>query len=234
MGLLPEEDREACVRHIQTCPHCAKHYREYGLTDRILAARSEIQVPTDLEKQCLSGYSCHADPRRGPVSFHRRLAPVFQVPAFKWTFVMLIFVCGIGAGLFLRDGGFSQREASTIGMLRTPETLKESRTVRNYLISVEALFLNLDNMEGPETFAGAEWEVEVKFARAMLEKTSDIKAMARNDEELLKLVNEIEYILKNMLNRIELKLNDMPRYLARDIRNHKLIPRIHEYISYIS
>ncbi len=232
-GALAPGEKERILRHIGSCGACSALQAQFGAADRLLRSRKEVRIPDGLARMCVKriGASVPSPVQRpgfASVGSYRKLRLAFAAG------MALIFLAGLAAGKFiLGDSSFGRRHSVT-GMLRTPETADETRKVKYYLIGVEALFLDFSNMEDPGLLEKDEWKSQMDLCRKVLKQTGRVKAMAENDMELLRLVNEIEWVLTDILGRMELDLAYSTNDLARDIHDQKLINRIHEYVSYIS
>lgn len=222
---------EKIRHHIEHCPQCERLFEEIRTVDGLLRNRDEIEVPGGLARRCIGSLPREKRAREWivpdlfPGGRSRR--------AFQWAFVVFVFFIGLGAGrLLFRQSTWTAKYGNR---LRNGQLLNggdESQVVRNYLLSVETLLLDLSNMNDAKFYNTDEWKVEMEVTREVMARTRKMKEATKDRyPELHHLVTEIEWVLEEVLVTPARDLAGISRDVQRSVEELRLLPKIHYLIS---
>ena len=234
LGELRDEERKAFRRHVDVCPACSKLLGEFEQTGRVLEKRRLPAVPDDLLKKCLRKIENETQYLREPSVFEKMFGAVtrWPRPVVRWATIVVVFLGGLGLGKCLFDPPtWWERYEGWVRGRRVWEKVDDSRYMRNYLLSVETLLLDLTNMGDPALLDGEEWEMEVGMIREVLRRSRQIEALTKDRHpELNQLVTEIRWVLEDVLGAAELDLAGLSGDVRQDIEERGLLVRIHDHL----
>jgi len=235
LGEIVPQEEAPLKDHMGTCQECSTLLDAVEETRQILGKRRLPKEPAGLADRCMQKIQTeHPDKRKASRSWSPldRLL-IWPVPVRRWAFITVVFCLGIGFGkvLFNPPTWLERYE-----YLFNNETIFDdgnpNRVLHNYLLGVETLFLNLSNMDDPSLLNDDEWEMEMDVTRKMLHRTRQIKnRVEREDDALYHLVNEIEWVLDDIIGTAEINLAGLSRDVRETIDKQQLLTKIHGFIS---
>ena len=233
LGELDTDVREAFLDHIRGCEHCGSLVKDLQDTEQIMAQRRLPQMPAGLLSRCLGRIreQEYSGSKASVLSRFRKGFTWRHIPVWQWASFIIIFCAGLGIGkLFFDTPTWLQKYHIKLQSNSEPETVNKSRYLKNYLLSVETLFLDLSNMEDPSLIGSDEWKMELEIARGILKRTRQIKQTAQNqNDELYQLVTEIEWVLEEVVEAAELDFAGLAEDIRRTIGDRRLLVKIHGF-----
>ena len=234
LGEFPDEDRERVEAHAQDCGSCAEMMGALETTDRMLRTRKSLSIPKNLATSCIRAIDEEEKRRNVSSGIQESLLGRLLTPAPAWRFAVLVivFLGGLGAGKLLFDSPtWIDKYASLLNPSEDAQVLSEERAIRNYLLSVETLFLGLSNMESTAVLDEEEWELELEVTNEILKRTRRIKRILEDrDPELYQLVGEIEWVLEDIVGTSGWEFADLSRDVRQQIDERRLLMKIHVHI----
>ena len=234
---LGELEQEAAVpfeKHLEVCSDCRNLIREFQETAQILQNRTLPKAPVELEKKCLREIKKITQSRSKASLFDGVLTrlPLGLKPAMQWALIVIVFCGGVGLGKLLFDtpGWLIPDRLTPSGSILTSNN--ENRTLHNYLLSVETLFLDLSNMDDPVLLNNEEWNHQMQIARKALNRTRQMKKYTEIvDQPLHQLLTEIEWALEDILTTASIDMAGLTQDFRQTIGKSKLLTKIHGFIS---
>jgi hypothetical protein len=235
LGELPDEERKTFRKHATTCMECKELLKEFEETQQLLERRALPEAPEDLVEGCLR--------KIGKENRHTTRASVFgrllnrlawwQEPAWQWAVLVIVFCGGLGLGKILFDPPtWVERYGKLVRNRPMQNSVNENRSLRNYFLSVETLFLDLSNMDDRSLLDDEEWDMEMDITREVLHRTRQIKNDVKDrNNEIYQLVTEIEWVLEDMLGTEEFDFAGLSKDVRQVIDERQLLTKIHEFIS---
>ena len=229
LGELSEKDRERVEAHVQGCASCEALMEHVDAADRVLRGRKPAGVPEGLAASCIQAIDEEAGraPRkvRFEIPFLGRLFPVS--PVWQFAVLLLVFVGGIGAGKVLFDSPTWLEQYGRLAPSENTQELSEGRMIRNYLLSVETLFLGLSNTESAAFLDEEDWEAELEVTREVLRRTRRMKrVLEEKNPELYQLVGEIEWVLEDIVGTSGWEFADLSSDVRQEIDERRLLMKI--------
>lgn len=235
LGELPEADRKHVEVHVEQCDACRSLSEEFGMTDRALRARKTSPIPEGLASSCARFIDDRtrtaSEPRRLRLddSWIRRL--LVPSPAWRFAVLVVVFLGGMGAGKLLFDSPSWMERIGRLIPSEASQEISEGRSIRNYLLSVETLFLGLSNMESAGLLDEEDWEMELEVTREVLKRTRRMKRiLEERNPELHQLVGEIEWVLEDIVGSSGWEFVEVSRDVRREIDERRLLMKIHVHI----
>ena len=223
--------KEKFVVHLGSCRECRVIMESYRETEGFLKDRSFPEVPLNLARDCMRRIDEQAGHGEKSVRFSRKAKPfiIWPRPIWQFALVVIVFCGGLGLGKILFD------KPNDIVWPRSAQADKgngNGQRLRNYLLSIETLFLDLSNMENTTTEENGAVTIEREMVYDLLEKTRTMKRFIKNRNPVIyKLVTDIEWVLDDFLGALELELNDFTGDIRRTIEDNQLLVKIHSYTS---
>ena len=229
---LESDEREQFQSHWKTCASCRESVESLKSLDQLLKARPLPEAPEGLAEACIRRVD-EIDSVTPKSSRWSRLLErwnVLPAPAFRFAMMTIVFLAGLGMGKLLFDkpswtskfGGFTE---GSPGMEMTT-----GRPLRNYLLSVETLFLDFSNMESAALDA-EDWEAELEMTQEVLKRTRELKRLTESiNPQLYQLVAEIEWVLEEIAGTPQMYLADVSRDVRQTIDEQRILVKIHGYI----
>ena len=235
LGELCEEEKEVIQNHVETCPECGGLLEEFEETGRLLKRRMFPELPDGVAKECLQKIGSETRPWRGASVLEKLLDRFTLRPkvVWRWAVLVVVFCSGLCLGKFLFDPPtWLERYERMVRSREMSGRIDENWSLRNYLLSVETLFLDLANMDDPALLDEEDWIMEREIAHEILSRTRRMKDVAEDgNPELYRLVLEIEWVLEDVLGSAEVNLADLSKDVRQSIDERRLLAKIHNYIS---
>jgi len=232
-GELRGGQRETFQNHLKRCKECRYLWDEFKNTERILKKRTLSEVPSQLVDKCLSRIESEIRFQDGKSRGKQWTDRVLFWPKPVWRLAVVVFVfCfGFGVGkLVFSPTPWMKKYKNIVHRKSESESPAESRFLRNYLLSVEMLFLDVINLEKPELMEDDEWKVELEMTREILNRTQKMKnTMKGRNAEVYQLLVEIEWVLDDILGSSKYELADLSRDIQKRIHEQQLLSKIQEY-----
>lgn len=231
LGEIPDNQQDMLARHVEKCPECRSLIESYRRIRGIIAQRPRPDLPAHLEKKIRRRIDEISPVKRpaGSNAVWRGLFPVFPRPAFQWGALVTTFCLGLFLGKML----FAPPDWSAIySKIQKEDPGKaahmEARYLKNYLLGVETLLLDISNMDPTTAYSKDDWEIEASISSEMLRRTRELKrSVEKKDPALYYLLMEIEWILEEMTLTQDTDLAD----LASEIQDQQILSKIHGFLS---
>jgi len=235
LGELHDQGREPFQDHVEMCEECDEIFKAFEETGKLLRKRTFRKVPARLADNCLRRIRMKSSHQRKSYRFEAMLDrfTLWPQPVWRWALLVVIFFGGLGLGKILFDPPtWFERYDKLTSNNSSLNDLNENRALRNYLLSVETLFLNLSNMDDPSLLDDKEWEMEMEITREVLHRTREVKNHFENrDQELYHLVTEIEWVLEDVIGTAEIDLAELSADVRQTIDARQILTKIHGFIS---
>lgn len=232
LGELSGEHRERVEAHTQRCSSCAALLEDLAAADHDLRVRNVPRVPAGLVSSCIRAIDEETGRKSRGLRFEFPSLGRFFTPAPVWRFAVLLFVFlgGIGAGKLLFDAPTWLERYRSLNPPEHSQEMSEGRMIRNYLLSVETLFLGLSNTENA-AIPEEDWEAELEVTREVLKRTRRMKRLLEHrNPELYRLVGEIEWILEDIVGASGWEFAGLSNDVRREIDERRLLMKIHVHI----
>lgn len=235
LGELHDQEQEPFQNHVEMCGECDELYKGFEETGKLLQKRVFRKIPAGLADNCLRRIRMERSHPRKASRFETLLDrfTLWPHPAWRWALIVVVFFGGLGLGKILFDPPTWFERYNQLSSNNSPlNDLNENRALRNYLLSVETLFLNLSNMDDPSLLDDKEWEMEMEITREVLHRTREVKNHLENrDQELYQLVTEIEWVLEDVIGTAEINLAELSADVRQSIDERQILTKIHGFIS---
>ena len=235
LGEFSGEELEAFQKHVSGCPECAQLLATYETTDRLLKTREPVPVPKALGKACIQTVTQLTCEEREASPLRRLFEGVYRqpFPAWRVAAVAAVFLLGLGLGKIVFDRPtWTEKYGRFARANGVSDQIDDGRALRNYLLSVETLFLDLSNMEIAAFLDEEEWEAELELTREVLRRTRELsRIMEGRNPELFQLMTEIEWVLEEIVGTEGWELAELSKDFQRSIGERRLLMKIHGYIS---
>lgn len=231
LGELAGKERKAFEDHIQTCTTCREAVQALLEIRSILNRRTLPKPPRHLAKTCkrtIEFSEKQTDAAPGIDKWYNRW--VLSGQRIQWAAAVVIFCAGLIAGKVLFSPGIETHYSAVVK--NTAQSRMDARQVRNYLLSVEMLLLDLSNLEHPAAMDRDEWAMQIQIAGEMLSRTDRVKQFEENrNPALYHLLVEIEWVLEDVVGTPSMDMADMATYIKGSIEENQLLSKLHHYIS---
>jgi len=228
---LTDSEREHFEAHIQVCKECGNAVQALFETRNILSRHQRPAPPRHLARDCIRAIETMSSQSTASTVnekwYERWLQPV---PRLQWAAAVVVFC----AGLLLGKVIFSPAEETRypLSVYHSTQEKMDPRQVRNYLLGVEMLLLDLSNLEYPSTVDSDEWTMQLQIAEEMLLRTHQVKQFTENrNPTLYHLLVEIEWILQDVAGTPSMEMADMASYIRGSIEENQLLSKLHQYLS---
>ena len=230
-GELAGKKADHIREHLNHCPQCDALHREMLGVDGVLRHRNFPPVPAGLARRCIDALP-RKDRVRGSIGLDLWTG-VRSRRAVQWAFVVLVFFIGLGTGkLIFQQPTWAAKYGNQLKNGVLTRGGDNSQIVRNYLLSVETLLLDLSNMNDAKFLNKDEWKLEMEVTREVMAWTGKLKETTRDRyPELHHLVTEIEWVLEEVLVTPSRDLAGFSRDVQRSVEELRLLPKIHNLIA---
>ncbi len=216
-------ERITFKNHLRKCRECSEILNDFKAVEEALEKRPRIDPPDSIVEDCKVGG------RRLSYIRERKVSFIYK-PA--WAFVLLMIVF---AGGFLL-GRFEFNRPDKTGMrgrvVYDSNDFLRNKAFRDYLLSVEAFFLNMVNMDNLEMKQEEDEKTDIRIMEEVLSRTRRIKELIpEHEREIYRLVVDIEMLMEDALNSTELDMAYVPKMIDEYIKRRGILTKIYNYIS---
>ena len=230
-GDLHDKEQKEALHHITLCSDCHSLFQDFQETEIVLQKRILPDPPRNLARECFKEVKKKLSNERKPSI--RPAKYLFSRPALRWAFVIVIFFSGLGLGKILfAPPNWVHQYANMIRRRISTNKIDDNRFVRNYFLNVETFFLELSNIDDPSQIDDEDWNMEMKIASQVLQKTRQMKHYAKGkDDALFTLLADIEMVLEDVIQTPKQEFVYYCRSIQNSIQENHLLTKIHGFSS---
>lgn len=224
---MEQDKRIQFQQHLDNCATCQQIVTEYEQTNALLRKRTMPAIPPNLYQSCLY----KIDTIKNKSAWYATIfEKIFLRPKLAWQFavLLLVFTAGLGIGkmVFAPPVWLQNYKLN----LSSTEKINQKQLIRNYLLSVEILLLDLTNLE--TQLNKNELQTELEVTKQVLNRTNHIKKLVQqSDTQLYQLLIDIEWVLEDVIDTPDFDLDNIPRYVQKTIEKQNILDKIHLFIS---
>jgi hypothetical protein len=234
-GDLNDTEHQETFKHIKKCPDCHLIFQDFQETEKYLKKRILPHTPKSLARDCYKRIEKEfSNERKTSAATVRFPFSRWALrPALQWALVCIIFISGLGLGkIIFAPPNWVNQYTNMIRRRISANKIDDSRFVRNYFLNVETFFLELANIDDPSKIDDEDWNMEMKIANQVLQKTRQMKHHAEEkDDTLYTLLTDIEMVLEDVINTPKQEFIHYCQSIQNSIQENHLMTKIHGFSS---